>query len=602
MARGQEKHTPSADAFEPEKKNVKEIRLLWIFLSKYRLTIFLAFVALVVAAGATLAIPQAVRRIIDLGFSSDNLALIDVYFLALLGVAFVLAFATFSRYYLVTWLGERVVADIRKAVFNRVISLGPTFFEQNRSGDIVSRLTTDTTVIQSVVGSSASVALRNILTLLGGLGFMLYTSLKLMSVVLIAVPLVVVPIIFLGRKVKRLSKQSQDRIAEASAIANETVGAVQTVQSYTREAYERRRFADYVENAFSTAVRRINVRAWMTAVVILLVFGAVDLILWVGASDVATGKMTGGELTAFLIYAVLVAGAVGSLSEVYGELQRAAGAASRCLELIAMEPEVKVPENPIPLPRPVKGLIEFREVSFAYPSRPGEKILDGFSLTVREGETVAIVGPSGAGKSTVFQLLQRFYDPTSGQVLIDGVPLEQADPSDIRAQMSVVHQESVIFAATVEENIRYGNTEATDEMLQNAAEAAQANEFITRLPEGMKTWLGERGTRLSGGQKQRIAIARAILRDAPILLLDEATSALDAESEKLVQAALDKLMQGRTTLVIAHRLATVLQADRIVVMDRGKIVDIGSHQELLQKGGLYARLAELQFTDGNNGT
>ncbi|WP_138379603.1 ABC transporter transmembrane domain-containing protein [Luteithermobacter gelatinilyticus] len=602
MARGQEKHTPSADAFEPEKKNVKEIRLLWIFLSKYRLTIFLAFVALVVAAGATLAIPQAVRRIIDLGFSSDNLALIDVYFLALLGVAFVLAFATFSRYYLVTWLGERVVADIRKAVFNRVISLGPTFFEQNRSGDIVSRLTTDTTVIQSVVGSSASVALRNILTLLGGLGFMLYTSLKLMSVVLIAVPLVVVPIIFLGRKVKRLSKQSQDRIAEASAIANETVGAVQTVQSYTREAYERRRFADYVENAFSTAVKRINVRAWMTAVVILLVFGAVDLILWVGASDVATGKMTGGELTAFLIYAVLVAGAVGSLSEVYGELQRAAGAASRCLELIAMEPEVKVPENPIPLPRPVKGLIEFREVSFAYPSRPGEKILDGFSLTVREGETVAIVGPSGAGKSTVFQLLQRFYDPTSGQVLIDGVPLEQADPSDIRAQMSVVHQESVIFAATVEENIRYGNTEATDEMLQNAAEAAQANEFITRLPEGMKTWLGERGTRLSGGQKQRIAIARAILRDAPILLLDEATSALDAESEKLVQAALDKLMQGRTTLVIAHRLATVLQADRIVVMDRGKIVDIGSHQELLQKGGLYARLAELQFTDGNNGT
>ena len=602
MARGQEKHTPSADAFEPEKKNVKEIRLLWIFLSKYRLTIFLAFVALVVAAGATLAIPQAVRRIIDLGFSSDNLALIDVYFLALLGVAFVLAFATFSRYYLVTWLGERVVADIRKAVFNRVISLGPTFFEQNRSGDIVSRLTTDTTVIQSVVGSSASVALRNILTLLGGLGFKLYTSLKLMSVVLIAVPLVVVPIIFLGRKVKRLSKQSQDRIAEASAIANETVGAVQTVQSYTREAYERRRFADYVENAFSTAVRRINVRAWMTAVVILLVFGAVDLILWVGASDVATGKMTGGELTAFLIYAVLVAGAVGSLSEVYGELQRAAGAASRCLELIAMEPEVKVPENPIPLPRPVKGLIEFREVSFAYPSRPGEKILDGFSLTVREGETVAIVGPSGAGKSTVFQLLQRFYDPTSGQVLIDGVPLEQADPSDIRAQMSVVHQESVIFAATVEENIRYGNTEATDEMLQNAAEAAQANEFITRLPEGMKTWLGERGTRLSGGQKQRIAIARAILRDAPILLLDEATSALDAESEKLVQAALDKLMQGRTTLVIAHRLATVLQADRIVVMDRGKIVDIGSHQELLQKGGLYARLAELQFTDGNNGT
>ncbi|WP_417317346.1 ABC transporter transmembrane domain-containing protein [Emcibacter sp.] len=597
MARGNPGVSPARDEFEPEKKNVKEIRLLWSFMSRYQGTIILALIALVIAAGATLAIPQAVRRIVDMGFSSENLALINVYFFGLLGVAILLAAATFCRYYMVTWLGERVVADIRKAVFDRVVTLSPTFFENNRSGDIISRLTTDTTVIQSVVGSSASVALRNILTFLGGLVFMAITSAKLLLVVLVAVPVVVFPIIFLGRKVKSLSKQSQDRIADASASANETVGAVQTVQSYTREKFEQSKFADFVEHAFGVAVKRTRVRAWLTAVVILMVFGAVDLVLWVGASDVATGLMSGGELTAFLIYAVLVAGAVGSLSEVYGELQRAAGAASRCMEIISTEPDIRAPENPVPLSSPVDGNIEFRNVVFAYPSQPDMNTLQDFSLTVAKGETVAVVGPSGAGKSTVFQLLQRFYDPLSGEILIDGVPLNQADPEEIRRQMSVVHQESVIFAASIEENIRYGRIDATEDMVREAARAAQADEFINRLPDGMNTYLGERGTRLSGGQKQRVAIARAILRDAPILLLDEATSALDAESEKLVQTALDRLMEGRTTLVIAHRLATVLQADRIVVMDQGRIVDIGTHQELSQKGGLYARLAELQFAD-----
>lgn len=573
---------------------LKEISLLWSFLAPYKKTIAAAMVALVIASGAGLAIPQAIRHMVDIGFSSDQVREINFYFIVLFGVAVILAVAMFWRYYMVTWLGERVVADIRKAVFERVLMQSPTFFETNRTGDILSRLTADTTVIQSVVGSSASIALRNMLTLIGGLIFMAFTSLRLLALVLLVVPLIVVPILLLGRRVRLLSRKSQDRIADASAVAGEVVGAVQVVQSFNQEVYENKRFGDYVENAFHTAVQRIRVRAWLTGFVIFLVFGAVDLVLWVGAKDVMSGAISGGTLTAFVIYAVLVAAAVGALSEIYGELQRAAGAAGRCVELIGMEPDIKAPESPKALPDPVKGHLEFRQAGFCYPSRPEDRVLDDFSLTVQSGETIAIVGPSGAGKSTLFQVLQRFYD-IDGSILLDGVPIAEADPAEVRAHMAIVPQETVVFAASVQENIRYGRPDATAEMIRQAAEAAQALEFIDRLPEGMDTWLGERGTRLSGGQRQRIAIARAILRDAPVLLLDEATSSLDARSEKLVQTALDGLMKNRTTLVIAHRLATVLKVDRIVVMNQGRIVDIGHHKELLQKDGLYAEFAKLQF-------
>ena len=589
------KEMNSVHTEEPPKKKVSEIKILWVFLSPYKSTIFKALIALVIAASATLAIPQAIRQIIDQGFTSVSINTINLYFLGLLGIAFILALATFGRYYLVTWLGERVVTDIRREVFSKVLTLSPVFFENNRSGDILSRLNTDTTVIQSVVGSTASVALRNVITMIGGLIMMLYTNWLLTAYVFMLLPFIVVPLIFFGRKVRNLSRVSQDKIADASAMANETIGAVQTVQSYTQENFENNKYSGFIEKAFSAAIDRTKMRAILTFLIILLVFGAVDLVLWLGARDVIAGNITGGELTAFVIYAVLVAGAMGALSEVYGELQRAAGAASRCLEIISTESKIQPPEQPQAFPSSARGELSFNDVTFAYPSRPTENILGRFNLDVKGGETVAIVGPSGAGKTTVFQLLQRFYDPQGGEITIDDVALTDADPIEIRKQLGVVSQESMIFATSIADNIRYGNQDATVDMIAAAAIAARADEFINRLPDGMDTYLGERGTRLSGGQRQRIAIARAVLQNAQILLLDEATSALDAENEKLVQGALEKLMQNKTTLVVAHRLATVQKADRIVVMDQGQIVESGNHDELLKKGGLYAHLAGLQF-------
>ncbi|MFZ5711058.1 MAG: ABC transporter transmembrane domain-containing protein [Pseudomonadota bacterium] len=569
---------------------------LWPFIRPYRGLAVLALAALVLTAAVSLALPLAVRRVID-GFGSGD-ALLDRYFGAALAIAGVLAVGTGLRYYFVTRLGERVVADIRRAVFDRVLGMSPAFFETILTGEVLSRITTDTTLILSVIGSSISVALRNLLMLAGGLVLLMVTSYKLTLLVLLIVPAVIVPIVTLGRRLRRLSRENQDLIAASAGGASEALLAVQTVQAFTHEGESRAAFAALTERAFDSARVRIGTRAVMTAIVIFLVFAGIVGVLWIGARDVGAGAMTAGELVQFVIYAVMVAGAVGALSEIWGEVQRAAGAAERLAELLAADDTVRDPAAPVPVPRPSKGAISFENVTFRYPSRPTVSALDSVSLTVRPGETVALVGPSGAGKTTVIQLLQRFWDPDAGSVRLDGIDLRDMARSDFRKVMALVPQDPVIFAATARENIRFGRPDASDAEVEQAARAAAAHDFLAALPDGYDTYVGERGVMLSGGQKQRIAIARAILRDAAVLLLDEATSALDAESERAVQSAVEGLSRGRTTLIVAHRLATVKKADRIVVFDAGRVVAEGTHDALVAQGGLYARLARLQFTEG----
>lgn len=581
----------------PGSRRIGSLAGLWPFLAIYRGLLISALLALVVTSGVSLALPLAVRRVVD-GFSSGELQLLNQYFLAAMGLAALLALGTGLRYYMVTRLGERVVADLREALFSRVIGLSPAFYERVMSGEVLSRLTTDTTLIQSIVGSSVSVALRNVLTLLGGFVLLGLTSAKLTGLVLLLVPAVIVPIIVLGRRLRNLSRENQDWIAASSGNAAEALTAAQTVQAFTHERQSIAAFESVTEKSFDVALVRIATRAVLTVLVIALVFFGIVGVLWVGALDVREGAMSIGELVQFVIYAVLVAGAVGSLSEIWGELQRAAGATERLVELLHTVDEVRDPVSPRVLPRPVRGAVEFDAVRFHYPTRPGQSALDGITLRVAPGETVALVGPSGAGKTTIIQMLLRFFDPQDGAVRLDGIDLRELTRQDLRGAMALVPQDPVIFATSARENIRFGRAGASDAEIEAAARSAAAHDFIAALPQGYDTQLGERGVMLSGGQKQRIAIARAILRDAPVLLLDEATSALDAESERAVQQAVETLSQGRTVLVVAHRLATVRKADRIVVLDQGRIVAEGTHAQLVAEGGLYARLARLQFTDG----
>ncbi|MBK6639312.1 MAG: ATP-binding cassette domain-containing protein [Rhodocyclaceae bacterium] len=562
----------------------------------HRRRMAVAVIALVIAASAMLGVGQALRAVIDKGFAAGDPAWLDRTLLAMFGVIALLAAATWLRFYNVSWLGERVTADLRRKVFDHLLSLPPSWFEAGRTGDVISRLTSDTAQLEQVIGSGISIALRNSLLLLGGLVMLFTTSLKLTVLVLAGVPLVVVPIVLFGRRVRALARESQDRIADLGSRIDETIHEIRIVQAYGHEARDRDAFGTQVERGFAVARKRIASRSALIVVVLVMVFGAISLILWVGGHDVLSGNLSAGELSAFVFYAAMVAGSVGALSEVWGDLQRARGATERLVELLATRPEIAVPPAPTSLPVPALGQVGFERVGFRYPTRPEAPALDDFSLHIAPGERVALVGPSGAGKTTVFQMLLRFYDPASGTVSIDGVPLTEVDPAQARARIALVPQEAVIFAMSVLDNVRYARPEASLDDVKRACAAAYADEFVERLPQGYDTDLGERGVRLSGGQRQRIAIARAILADRPILLLDEATSALDAESERVVQAALDHLTEGRTTLVIAHRLATVQQADRIVVMDKGRIVELGKHAELVAAGGLYAHLASLQFT------
>ena len=588
--------TPEMDKREKSKK-VGALSGLFPFLRPYKHMVILSGLALMFTAAISLILPLAVRRVVD-GFGEENAALLDQYFGAAMGIAAALAVGTGLRYYLVTRLGERVVADIRKAVFERVITLSPAFYERIMTGEILSRITTDTTVIQSVIGSSVSVALRNVLLFFGGMALMLYTSAKLTGLVLLIVPAIIIPIIVLGRRLRKLSRENQDWIAASSGSASEALTSVQTVQAFTQETATTNAFDDVTEKAFTAARRRIGTRALMTVIVIFLIFSGVVGVLWIGARDVQSDVMSAGQLVQFLIYAILVAGAVGALSEIWGELQRAAGATERLVELLQTEDSVTDPAQAAALPQPAKGAIAFEDVSFFYPARPEHAALKNANVSINAGETVALVGPSGAGKSTIIQLLLRFYDPKTGSIKIDGIDLRDMARGTFRQSISLVPQDPVIFATSARENIRFGRPGATDAEVEEAARAAAAHDFLTALPDGYETYVGERGVMLSGGQKQRIAIARAILRDAPVLLLDEATSALDAESERAVQQAVERMAADRTTLIVAHRLATVKKADRILVFDEGRIVAEGTHDELVSDGGLYARLAKLQFTDG----